>query len=59
MESPCRTITLEKNGTSLEPVHYSVQGKEILQIFKENFQKEDPVLFLDGTLEKEGIAFYF
>ncbi|EMO04078.1 hypothetical protein LEP1GSC116_2240 [Leptospira interrogans serovar Icterohaemorrhagiae str. Verdun HP] len=45
MESPCRTITLEKNGTSLEPVHYSVQGKEILQIFKENFQKEDPVLF--------------
>ncbi|ALE39327.1 16S rRNA (cytosine(1402)-N(4))-methyltransferase RsmH [Leptospira interrogans] len=59
MESPCRTITLEKNGTSLEPVHYSVQGKEILQIFKENFQKEDPVLFLDGTAGEGGRSFLF
>ncbi|OOV50202.1 16S rRNA (cytosine(1402)-N(4))-methyltransferase [Leptospira kirschneri serovar Grippotyphosa] len=43
----------------MEPVHYSVQGKEILQIFRENFQKEDPVLFLDGTAGEGGHSFLF
>ncbi|MBW0435923.1 16S rRNA (cytosine(1402)-N(4))-methyltransferase RsmH [Leptospira yasudae] len=50
---------MEKNGNSLEPVHYSVQGKEILQIFTENFSKEDPVLFLDGTAGEGGHSLLF
>ncbi|RHX80966.1 16S rRNA (cytosine(1402)-N(4))-methyltransferase [Leptospira yasudae] len=43
----------------MEPVHYSVQGKEILQIFAENFSKEDPVLFLDGTAGEGGHSLLF
>ncbi|TGL82117.1 16S rRNA (cytosine(1402)-N(4))-methyltransferase RsmH [Leptospira yasudae] len=43
----------------MEPVHYSVQGKEILQIFTENFSKEDPVLFLDGTAGEGGHSLLF
>lgn len=58
-ESPCRTDTSEKNGTRLEPVHYSVQGKDILRIFTENFQKDDPVLFLDGTAGEGGHSLLF
>ncbi|UYM84398.2 16S rRNA (cytosine(1402)-N(4))-methyltransferase RsmH [Leptospira borgpetersenii] len=50
---------MEKNGSRLEPVHYSVQGNNILQIFTENFHKEDPVLFLDGTAGEGGHSLLF
>ncbi|EMO62588.1 16S rRNA (cytosine(1402)-N(4))-methyltransferase [Leptospira borgpetersenii serovar Pomona str. 200901868] len=50
---------MEKNGSRLEPVHYSVQGNNILQIFTENFHKEDPVLFLDGTAGEGGHGLLF
>ncbi|XDD51907.1 16S rRNA (cytosine(1402)-N(4))-methyltransferase RsmH [Leptospira sp. WS92.C1] len=43
----------------MEPVHYSVQGNEILQIFRENFSKEDAVLFLDGTAGEGGHSLLF
>ncbi|AXR59533.1 16S rRNA (cytosine(1402)-N(4))-methyltransferase RsmH [Leptospira mayottensis] len=43
----------------MEPVHYSVQGNDILQIFAENFHKEDPVLFLDGTAGEGGHSLLF
>ncbi|WP_426473065.1 16S rRNA (cytosine(1402)-N(4))-methyltransferase RsmH [Leptospira borgpetersenii serovar Sejroe] len=43
----------------MEPVHYSVQGNNILQIFTENFHKEDPVLFLDGTAGEGGHSLLF
>ncbi|AYV56717.1 16S rRNA (cytosine(1402)-N(4))-methyltransferase RsmH [Leptospira kmetyi] len=59
MESPCRTGTSEKNGTRLEPVHYSVQGNDILRIFAENFSKDDSVLFLDGTAGEGGHSLLF
>ncbi|EMJ90925.1 16S rRNA (cytosine(1402)-N(4))-methyltransferase [Leptospira alstonii serovar Pingchang str. 80-412] len=43
----------------MEPVHYSVQGKDILRIFTENFHKDDPVLFLDGTAGEGGHSLLF
>ncbi|EMN46393.1 16S rRNA (cytosine(1402)-N(4))-methyltransferase RsmH [Leptospira weilii] len=43
----------------MEPVHYSVQGNNILQIFAGNFHKEDPVLFLDGTAGEGGHSLLF
>ncbi|MBW9233474.1 16S rRNA (cytosine(1402)-N(4))-methyltransferase RsmH [Leptospira santarosai] len=50
---------MEKNGSRLEPVHYSVQGSDILRIFTENFHEEDPVLFLDGTAGEGGHSLLF
>ncbi|PJZ52269.1 16S rRNA (cytosine(1402)-N(4))-methyltransferase RsmH [Leptospira adleri] len=43
----------------MEPVHYSVQGKDILRIFRENFSKEESVLFLDGTAGEGGHSLLF
>ncbi|TGK18488.1 16S rRNA (cytosine(1402)-N(4))-methyltransferase RsmH [Leptospira stimsonii] len=43
----------------MEPVHYSVQGKDILRIFQENFSKEESILFLDGTAGEGGHSLLF
>ncbi|MDV6237308.1 16S rRNA (cytosine(1402)-N(4))-methyltransferase RsmH [Leptospira ellisii] len=43
----------------MEPVHYSVQGNDILRIFRENFSKDEPVLFLDGTAGEGGHSLLF